>query len=371
MEDMVMNTLYEGIYRNKHVLITGITGFKGSWMALWLSQMGARVYGYSLAPPTEPNHFDLLDLDIPVTIGDIRESTSLEKAFEEYQPEIVFHMAAQALVRRSYRDPLETFSTNVMGTLGVLEACRRTDSVRVIVNVTSDKCYENREWLWGYREIDPMGGFDPYSASKGCSELLTSSYRNSFLNLEDYGIKHSILLASCRAGNVIGGGDWAEDRLIPDIMRAASGDQEVYIRSPRAIRPWQHILEPLSGYLFIGQKLLEGNKDFAEAWNFGPGDEGNVEVCSVVEAARQNWQRIQYRVNPDAAGPHEAGLLKLDCSKARTRLEWEPVWSTEKAVEMTVHWYREYYESKGCRTQTDISDYCRAAGLGKAKWYGK
>lgn len=363
-----MNNLYNGAYRDTKVLITGITGFKGSWMAFWLSQMGARVSGYSLAPPTEPNHFDLLDLDIPITTGDIRDAGSLEKALGEYRPEIVFHMAAQALVRRSYRDPVETFSTNVMGTLNVFEACRKTDSVRVIVNITSDKCYENREWVWGYREIDPMGGYDPYSASKGCSELLTGSYRNSFLNVADYGTKHSILLASCRAGNVIGGGDWAEDRLIPDIVKAAATDAEVYIRSPRAIRPWQHVLEPLSGYLLLGQRLLEGKVEFAGAWNFGPGDEGNVEVRSVVETARKSWERIRYRLNADDGGLHEAGLLKLDCSRARTLLGWEPVWDTETAVAKTVVWYRDYYENAESGTTADISEYCRKANHANMIW---
>jgi len=227
------NYMFNNIYKNKKVLLTGHTGFKGSWLALWLKKLGADVCGYSLSPPTEPNHFEHLNLDISSEIGNILDIENLEKIFVDFQPEIVFHMAAQPLVRLSYREPRETFETNVLGTVNVLDACRKTASVRVIVNVTSDKCYENKEWIWGYRENDPMGGHDPYSASKGCSEILTSSYRNSFFNLKDYGEKHNVLLASARAGNVIGGGDWAEDRLIPDIIRAASKGEKVEIRNPK------------------------------------------------------------------------------------------------------------------------------------------
>ena len=277
------STLFNGIYNNKTVLVTGHTGFKGSWLCFWLIQMGAKVIGYSLEPPTSPNHFELLNLDMVSVIGDIRDSDKLNAVFAQYQPEIVFHLAAQPLVRLSYKEPVETFETNVIGTLKVFEACRSTKSVRAIVNITSDKCYQNKEWVWGYRENDPMGGYDPYSASKGCAELVTSSYRNSFFNVNEYGKSHNVLLASCRAGNVIGGGDWAKDRLMTDIMVAVSEGKKVVIRNPRATMPWQHVLEPLSGYLMLGQKLFEGKKEFAQAWNFGPGEQGAITVKEVVE----------------------------------------------------------------------------------------
>src|SRR5208283_3356263 len=266
--------MFGDVYTGKKVLITGHTGFKGSWLAMWLQELGANIVGYSLNPPSNPNHFDLLiqpsgpltlrPSDPPTlqsVIGDILDADKLFDTFQRYRPEIVFHMAAQPLVRYSYRNPVETFETNVMGTINVFEACRNTDSVRAVVNVTSDKCYENREWVWGYHENDPMGGYDPYSASKGCAELITASYRRSFFNAEA-----SALLASARAGNVVGGGDWADDRLIHDIMRAVSNNEKVIIRNPGHTRPWQHVLEPLSGYLMLGQKLLEARQEFAEGW---------------------------------------------------------------------------------------------------------
>jgi len=339
-----MINLFDGVYKGKRVLITGHTGFKGSWLALWLEQMGADVIGYSLEAPTRPNHFELLDINMVSIIGDIRDSKKLESIFQEYRPEIVFHLAAQPLVRLSYKEPVETFETNVMGTINVYEACRNAKSVRAIVNVTSDKCYENKEWIWGYKETDPMGGYDPYSASKGASELVTSSYRNSFFNNEKYGKDHNVLLASCRAGNVIGGGDWAEDRLIPDMMKAVSLGNKVHIRNPNATRPWQHVLEPLGGYLMIGQKLLEGKVAFADGWNFGPSDENSITVYDVVKNVQKSWNLIDYVID-DGNHVHEANLLKLDCSKAHFRLQWYPVWNTEKTFEKTVEWYKNFYSS--------------------------
>ena len=353
--------MFNSAYLNKRVLITGHTGFKGSWLALWFSQMGAKVTGYSLQPPTNPNHFQLLGLNINSVIGDIRDTDKLKQAFKEQQPEIVFHLAAQAIVRLSYKDPTETLTTNVMGTVNVLEAARAIDSVRAMIVVTSDKCYENREWPCGYREIDALGGYDPYSASKGCAEIITSCWRNSFFNLKDYGKTHSTLLASARAGNVIGGGDWAPDRLIPDIMRAVSQSQKVTIRNPGATRPWQHVLEPLSGYLLLGQKLLEGRKEFAEAWNFGPSEEENLSVDQIVKQVKKLWPKIDYQIQRSPDRLHEAGLLRLDCAKARGRMQWHPIWDSKNAVEKTTEWYQAYYESGHVLSAEHIGRYIEDA----------
>lgn len=352
--------LFGGLYNNKKVLITGHTGFKGSWLALWLTQMGAKVIGYSLGVPSEPNHIELLDLDIVSIIGDIRDAKKLNEVYDKYQPDIVFHLAAQSLVRYSYNNPVETFETNIMGTINVYEAARQTESVKAIVNITSDKAYKNKEWGHrGYRENDAMGGHDPYSASKGCAELVTSSYRNSFFNLDAYNKSHHILLASCRAGNAIGGGDWADDRLIPDIMRAVNNNEKVIIRSPNATRPWQHVLEPLSGYLLVGQKLLEGKKEFAEGWNFGPGDKGSIAVKEVVEYIKQYWNKIDYTINEDNNNPYETNLLKLDCSKAHLKLGWSAKWDSQTTFEKTVTWYKEFYENKNIISLQQLIDYSK------------
>ena len=326
---------FADIYNNKKVLVTGHTGFKGSWLCLWLKKMGAHVTGYALQPETVPNHFNLLSLEINSVIGDIRNFKKIKDVFETVRPEIVFHLAAQPLVRRSYRDPRETYETNIMGTVNVYEAARQCDSVRALVCVTSDKVYENREWLWGYRENDPVGGYDPYSASKGCTEIITSSYRNLFFNQEQSSRKSSLLLASVRAGNVIGGGDWAEDRLIPDIMRATAKSETVTIRNPLSTRPWQHVLEPLSGYLLVGQKLFEGQKSFAEAWNFGPLEEGAITVENVAERIKKNWDMVSYVLSESTSLSHEAHYLKIDCSKAHIKLKWFPVWDSKKAFAVT------------------------------------
>ena len=360
--------MFNRIYQNNRVLITGHTGFKGSWLALWLSQMGAKITGYSLQPPTEPNHFHLLDMGISSIIGDVRDAEKLKQVFKEQQPEIVFHLAAQPIVRLSYKDPVETFTSNVMGTINVFEASRGSGTVSAIVNVTSDKCYENREWPWGYREIDPVGGYDPYSASKGCSELITSCWRNSFFNLKDYGNTHRTLLASGRAGNVIGGGDWAIDRLIPDMMRAVNQNEKVKIRNPQATRPWQHVLEPLSGYLLLGQKLLEGRKEFAEAWNFGPSEDGNLTVGEIAGLVKKGWPKIGYEINMIPDQPYEAGMLRLDCSKARTKLHWLTVWDGKTAVEKTALWYRVFYESNEVQSLKDLDDYIADAKSKHISW---
>lgn len=363
-----MHALFSGIYKNKTVLVTGHTGFKGSWLVYWLKKMGANIIGYSLEAPTKPNHLSLLDLSITSIIGDIRDQKKLTETFNKYKPEIVFHLAAQPLVRLSYDEPIETYETNVMGTLKVLEACRQTSSVKAIINITSDKAYENQEWIWGYRENDPMGGYDPYSSSKGCAELLVSSYRSSYFNLNDYGTKHNILIASCRAGNVIGGGDWAQDRLITDIMLAVSKGEKVKIRNPYATRPWQHVLEPLSGYLHIGQKLLEGKKEFAEGWNFGPSDEGSISVEEVVKYIQQYWDKIDYELNLSQDHPHEANLLKLDCSKAHIQLKWKDVWGSEMTFNKMTSWYKAYYENSNILTENDLDTYVSDARSKHVQW---
>ncbi len=301
------------------------------------------------------------------TIGDVRDLPKLEALLKEIKPDIVFHLAAQALVRPSYADPVETFSTNVMGTLNLYEACRKTPSVKAIVNVTSDKCYENKEWVWGYRENDPMGGFDPYSASKGCSELLTASYRNSFSDPAEYKKSHEVLLASGRAGNVVGGGDWAIDRLIPDIIKAASKNESVSIRYPKATRPWQHVLEPLSGYLTLGWRLLEGKKEYAEGWNFGPDGQSNLAVEEVVRLSKTNWGAVNaaYGEYPSA---HEANLLMLDCSKANKIMKWKPVWDINETMEKTIGWYKSFYTSNKIETSSNINDYVAKAAKMKTVW---
>ncbi len=362
-----MQNLFSGIYKDKTVLVTGHTGFKGSWLSYWLEKMGAKVIGYSLEAPTTPNHISLLDLDIVSIIGDIRDLDKLNKVFYKYKPDIVFHLAAQPLVRLSYHDPIETYETNVIGTLKVFEACR-TAKVKAIVNITSDKAYENKEWIWGYRENDPMGGYDPYSSSKGCADILANSYRNSYFNINDYKIKHNTLLASCRAGNVIGGGDWAKDRLITDIMLSVSSSKKVSIRNPYATRPWQHVLEPLSGYLNIGQKLLEERKEFAAAWNFGPSDEGSINVEQVVKNVKKYWDKIDYEIDENLNTLHEANLLKLDCSKAHILLKWKDVWDSNKTFEKTVNWYKAFYEEEKILTNEDLEDYIKDAKNKELKW---
>ena len=334
-------------WKGKRVLLTGHTGFKGSWLSLWLQTMGVQMVGYALAPPTKPGLFEVAGVGRGMTsiIGDISDLEHLRKVFAAHKPEIVIHMAAQALVRYSYGEPVETYSTNVMGTVNLLEAVRGTESVKAVVNVTSDKCYENREWAWGYRENEAMGGYDPYSNSKGCAELVTSAYRNSYFHPEKYKT-HGVALASGRAGNVIGGGDWADDRLIPDIMRAITQGKPVNIRSPHAIRPWQHVLEPLSGYLVLAQKLYEEGTTYAEGWNFGPNDEDAKPVQWIVDKLTKAWGEGASWVLDGGDHPHEAHYLKLDCSKAKTRLDWHPRWHLEDALSAIIEWHRAYRDGK-------------------------
>jgi CDP-glucose 4,6-dehydratase len=342
-----MNT---GFWRNKNVLITGHTGFKGSWLSLWLQNLGANVSGYALAAPTEPNLFTVGSVSggMHSVEGDVRDLAGLERVIEDCRPEIVVHMAAQSLVRYSYDNPVETYATNVMGTVNVFEAVRRSGSVRVVLNITSDKCYENREWLWGYRENEAMGGHDPYSSSKGCAELVTSAYRQSYFS----GADSTVVLASARAGNVIGGGDWATDRLIPDMMRAFMEDEPVIIRNPDAIRPWQHVLEPLCGYLALVEHLWDAGQSFAGGWNFGPADQDARPVLWIVQEMLGLWgagARYELDSRPHV---HEAGYLKLDSSQARTRLAWAPRLNLAQALRWLTEWYKAYRDGEDMRAVT-------------------
>jgi CDP-glucose 4,6-dehydratase len=363
-----MPSLFADQYRNKTVLLTGHTGFKGSWLAYWLHQLGANVIGYSLPVPTEPSHWDLLKLEITNQVGDINDLACMQTTFTKHQPDIVIHMAAQPLVRYSYQHPIETIETNVLGTAKVLECVRQTPSVRAVVIVTSDKCYENPEDGHPLVETDPMGGYDPYSMSKGGTELVVNSYRNSFFNPDKYGQTHQTLVASVRAGNVIGGGDWATDRLIPDLIRGSVSGQRVVIRNPEAVRPWQHVLEPLSGYLLVGQRLLNGDVLAASGWNFGPEPDDILPVRTVVQQAQRRWDAVGIDEQPSAQNPHEAHLLKLDCSKAHRELDWYPVWDTTTAIERTVDWYRAYYEQNHLNTETDLMAYVQQAQAQNLTW---
>jgi len=342
-------------WKEKRVLITGHTGFKGSWLSVWLQRKGAHVIGLSLNPPSDPNLFELARVsDGMISIyGDIRNIDEVRAVIDGYRPEIVFHMAAQALVRHSYEAPLETYTTNVMGTVNILEAVRLSDSVRAIVNITSDKCYKNREWYWGYREDEPMGGKDPYSCSKGCAELVISSYRDSYFS-ENKNVK----VSSARAGNVIGGGDWGADRLVPDIIRAFMDDRSALIRFPNAIRPWQHVLEPLNGYLMLAEKMWGGN-EFSSAWNFGPDDGDAKSVAWIVDSLTRLWGKGASWVKDSNQHPHEANYLKLDCSKARNLLNWTPKLRIETALKWVVRWYRAFQDGQDMRkiTESEIERY--------------
>jgi CDP-glucose 4,6-dehydratase len=366
MEDMVIDHKF---WCGKRVFVTGHTGFKGGWLCLWLHSLGAEVTGYALLPPTHPSLFEsacVADLMKASTTGDVRDLEQLTSAVRAARPEIVIHMAAQALVRYSYANPVETYTTNVLGTVNVLEAVRQVGSVRVVINVTSDKCYENRGWLWGYREDEPVGGYDPYSSSKGCAELISAAYRNSFFNSAEHGC-HGVALATVRAGNVIGGGDWGEDRLIPDILRSFLEGRPAVIRSPLAVRPWQHVLEPLGGYLTLAQRLWEGAA-FAEAWNFGPNDEDAKPVEWVVKRLTRLWgEDASWRLDGERHHPHEACHLKLDCAKAKARLGWYPRWGLEQALQKIVEWHRAYQDQEDMRvvTSAQIAEYVTLQPLGQ------
>jgi CDP-glucose 4,6-dehydratase len=348
--------LFDSIYKDKTILITGHTGFKGSWLAIWLKELGADVVGYSLAPPSEPNNFEATKLRQRITDihEDIRDLDRLMEIFKKHQPEFVFHLAAQPLVRLSYDEPKMTFDTNVAGTVNVFEAVRKTPSVKVLVNVTSDKCYENKEWVWGYRENDPLGGHDPYSASKGCAELVFSAYLKSFFS-QNAAQNRAIGAASARAGNVIGGGDWGADRLVPDCIRALSSHQPIGIRNPHAVRPWQHVLDLLNGYLRLGALLSQDPKKYSGVWNFGPEDSSLLTVAEMTNRLLEYWGDGFWNdlSNPNAL--HEANLLKLNCDKAHADLHWRSVLTIDESLRMTVDWYKRFYMN---REDGDLYPYC-------------
>lgn len=338
--------MFKNLYKGKKVLITGHTGFKGSWLAIWLRELGANVIGYALDPPSNPNNFMANKLQEKIThiYGDIRDFDQVIESFDKHQPEFVFHLAAQPLVRFSYDDPKLTFDTNIGGTVNIFEAIRKTPSVKVLVNVTSDKCYENREWIWGYRENDPIGGHDPYSASKGCAEIVFSSYLRSFFSEHTvYG--SPIGAASARAGNVIGGGDWGKDRLVPDCVRALSAEQKIGIRNPNAVRPWQHVLEPLSGYLHLGAALWNDPQKYSGPWNFGPDESSHLTVAAMTDRLIKYWGSGVWEDLSDPHAYHEAKLLKLNCDKAHVELSWRSVLTIDECLQMTADWYKNFYSS--------------------------
>ena len=355
---------FNDIFRGKRVLVTGHTGFKGSWLTLWLRELGAELVCISLDTVSQPNHWNLIKLNSVVNDNrlDIRNYQEVLGVFRNTVPEVVFHLAAQPLVRRSYMEPLETWSTNVIGTANVLEACRKTSSVRAVLVVTTDKCYENQEWTWGYRENDQLGGHDPYSASKAGAELVANSYRKAFFRIEG-----APLLATARAGNVMGGGDWSEDRLIPDLVRAIAHQESLEIRSPSATRPWQHVLESLSGYLLLAKKLLEGDLNFEGAWNFGPERNGNRTVAEVLKKLEFLWPEMKWHSSP-VPHPHEANLLYLDSTKAHSQLDWQPLWNLDTTLGKTSDWYRTYLESQKTISHQQLEEYVEAAIDAKVGW---
>jgi len=364
---MELSQLFNGIYAGKKVLLTGHTGFKGTWMAVWLKELDAEVIGYSNSKVSEPCLFDVLKPDVVDINGDVRDLEQLTKVIQTHRPDIIFHMAAQALVQASYHNPVETFNTNITGTINVLEAVRLSGLPISLVNITSDKVYQNNEWVWGYRENDPLGGHDPYSASKAGAEIVINSYRQSFFSAEN----STVNVASARAGNVIGGGDWADNRIIPDIMKAIDKGDTVPIRSPKSIRPWQHVLEPLSGYLMLGQKLLENNRFFCQAWNFGPKQDNIKTVEELVIEVRKNWADLDYSIQQSNQFKHEAQLLSLDCSKAIQTLKWQPVWGFSQSIEVTANWYKAYYAASSeiyQHTLENLYKYYTDAKQSKVLW---
>jgi CDP-glucose 4,6-dehydratase len=336
--------MFKDFYKDKTVLVTGSTGFKGSWLCLWLHSLGAHVIGFALAPPTEPNLFSILDLGNFITNieGDIRDENSIEKLVRKYKPEIIFHLAAQSLLGVSYSKPKLTYETNIMGTVNLIETIRKSKSVSILVNITSDKCYENKGWYYGYREEDQLGGYDPYSSSKGCVELITAAYRKSFFETGNTYQQNNVAIASARAGNVIGGGDWAENRLVPDCIRYLINDDTIPLRDPLAIRPWQYVLEPLSGYLWLGLLLSEDKEKYSSGWNFGPGETNILTVEELTKYVIELWGNGNYKTSSKDTW-HESKLLRLDISKSIFLLKWKPVFDVHEAITETINWYKKYY----------------------------
>lgn len=349
-----MTELFFDIYRDRRVLVTGHTGFKGSWLALWLKKLGAHLHGYSMPAPTTPSHWDLLGLDISQSLSDINDMDALTAAAESFQPEIIFHLAAQSLVRDSYRKPLDTLQTNIMGTAHILELARCTPSVKACVIITTDKCYQNVERETGYVENDRLGGHDPYSTSKACAEFVTASYRASFFQSET-----SPLIATCRGGNAIGGGDWGRERLVPDLALSAISGTPVEIRYPQAIRPWQHVLDLLYGYLLLGSRLLAGERNCAEAWNFGPAESENYTVQEFIAFAKKQWPALR-TVHGNAPKMHESNILQVNSDKARFRLGWHHAWPiAREGIAKTIAWYRAYYEEEKVLSESQLEEYTR------------
>ena len=369
---MISKDLFKGIFQNKKVFVTGHTGFQGSWLTLWLKSLGAKVTGYSLSPPTKPSLFEILQLNQNINhiLGDVKDHSLLQKCMIKHKPDIVFHLAAQPLVRSSYEKPVDTFHTNIMGTVNLLEAIRNTQSVKAGIIITSDKCYENKEWDFAYRENDPLGGFDPYSASKGAAEIITSSYNRSFFHSDN---KRKVGIATVRAGNVIGGGDWAEDRIIPDCIRSVYSGKQILIRNPKSIRPWQHVLEPISGMLLLASKLWDNPHSYNESWNFGPNLPTNVTVkelvIQIIKELKQkpNWKDVS---NNMKNAVHEANFLRLDSTKANNLLGWRQMYNIKETISETASWYQNYKKKTEMEkfTMLQIEKYVEKAKYMNAAW---
>lgn len=359
MGKVVTKMTLQEIYQDKKVFITGHTGFKGTWLSLWLQKLGAKVYGYSLAPSSSLNHFSLIQESNKTHsyIADINDLQNFQSILLEVEPDIIFHLAAQPLVRESYQDPQYTFQTNIIGVFNLLQSARNLKNLKALINITTDKVYENKEQIWSYRESDPLGGYDPYSASKACSEIVTDSMKRSFFNLENFGKTHQVLIATARSGNVIGGGDWSADRLIVDLVESTATQKPALIRSPRATRPWQHVLEPLYGYLLLGKKLLQRQTEYATAFNFGPQPDDNLKVEEIIQLATNQWSEIKHTIQEDSNNPHEAELLMLDPTKAQKLLNWRTIWNAKDAIEKTIQWYKAFYTQKKILTIQQLEEY--------------